>query len=593
MGKVGLRKKGWEFAAILFCVAVLCFGISQKEGYHMDELLSFELANAQFNPWIVPTQPQGRLAKFVANEISGESFSETVKNLMVTVKDVLNNKGNSLLLSYQADVYEEPVWISREQFHDYITVDGKDAFQYLSVYFNVKDDNHPPLHFMALHTVSSLFWGQITPFMGCVVNLAAMAGVMLLLMKLGRRFAILLHMEEKARFLGIFAALLYGLSAGAMATTLLIRMYGMVTFFCVAFFDLCMEKWQEGSFAKKNFLLIAVAVLGFWTQYFFLFYCILLVAVTVVLLLLEKRFRECLGLVRSMIIAGAVGLMVFPFAISDVFSSSRGVEALGNLGEGLSGYGERLAGFFGIFTDRTFSGFLWVLAAMTVMCLVWKLGGYVRRREHKAETQGNEAWTQIGIGTGAVMLAAPAVGYFLLAARMSPYLVDRYIMPVFPFAALAGALLLAVWTDMAGRYLGEKGRRILAFAVFGTALLVQAVNLAGYDGSYLYKGYGKQEQIAREYQELPCICIYEGTGYYENLPEFTHYEKTLLLKPQELAERKDKSSVSGLEEAVVLVKPGAEWEQVQGILEESYGLRLKKELLAGGVHGDRIFLVGR
>ena len=40
----------------------------------MDELLSFELANGEFNPWIVPTQPQGRLAKFVENEIRGESF---------------------------------------------------------------------------------------------------------------------------------------------------------------------------------------------------------------------------------------------------------------------------------------------------------------------------------------------------------------------------------------------------------------------------------------------------------------------------------------------------------------------------------------
>ena len=34
------------------------------------------------------------------------------------------------------------------------------------------------------------------------------------------------------------------------------------------------------------------------------------------------------------------------------------------------------------------------------------------------------------------------IGYFLLASRMSPYLVDRYVMPLFPLAALLLALLL-------------------------------------------------------------------------------------------------------------------------------------------------------
>lgn len=42
------------------------------------------------------------------------------------------------------------------------------------------------------------------------------------------------------------------------------------------------------------------------------------------------------------------------------------------------------------------------------------------------------------------MLMVPVAGYFLLASRMSPYLVDRYIMPLFPFVALLLALLLCL-----------------------------------------------------------------------------------------------------------------------------------------------------
>ena len=60
-----------ELLAVILCLGIMCVGISLKEGYHMDELLSFELANARYNPWIVPTQPEGRLAKFVREEIQG------------------------------------------------------------------------------------------------------------------------------------------------------------------------------------------------------------------------------------------------------------------------------------------------------------------------------------------------------------------------------------------------------------------------------------------------------------------------------------------------------------------------------------------
>lgn len=169
-GKERLKRNKWQLAVLILVLLVQCFYISQKDGYHMDELLTFELANAEYNPWIVPTQPVGRLAKFMQQEIYGDSLGETLGNLKDTVADVLRNRGSSKLLSYKADVYEQPVWITREQFHEYITVGDRDGFNYPSVYFNVKDDNHPPLYFMLVHTMSSLFRDRISPWMGCVFN---------------------------------------------------------------------------------------------------------------------------------------------------------------------------------------------------------------------------------------------------------------------------------------------------------------------------------------------------------------------------------------------------------------------------------------
>ncbi|MBO4980583.1 MAG: hypothetical protein J6C84_01610 [Lachnospiraceae bacterium] len=571
-----MRQRLPKMLVVLLCLAVLAVGVWHKEGYHMDELLSFELANARFTPWIVPTQPEGRLEKFVKNEIEGDSAGETFGNLAETVKDVLQNRGGSKMLSYKADVYEEPVWISAEEFREYITVDKGDDFQYLSVYFNVKDDNHPPVHFMLLHTMSSLWKGTVSPFLGCFINLVAVAGILILLMGLGRR----LMGPEQGTALGVLAALLYGLSAGAMATTLLIRMYALVAFFCVAFFFIHVQKWQEEAFGQKNKLLILVTVLGFLTQYFFLFYCLLLAAVTGVLLAASKRYKELFRYVRSMVTAAVIGVALFPFSVSDVFSSGRGVEALNNLSEGFSGYGARLKAFYQILEGRTF-GVLFTPLLLAALLLFWYA---IFSKKPLWEQKQKGIWW---------MLCIPVPGYFLLVSRMSPYLVDRYMMPIFPFVILLVSALLMqglAWLlpeRMAGR---ERGKQAVILAVGGLLTIWQFAGILHYDGTYLYTGYAAQEAVARAYSDVPCICVYEGVGYYENLIEFTSYEKTLLVKPEELSQRRDKESVTSLDRVVVLLKPGVDDAGIAQTMQEEYGFTLEKWLFLESVHGDRAAL---
>lgn len=579
-----IRAKCPEILTLMLCLAVLAAGVLRKEGYHMDELLSFELSNAQFTPWIVPTQPEGRLAKFVRLEVKGDSLGETAGNLKRILQDVAANRGDSRLLSYKADVYEEPVWISSKQFQDYITVDGEDAFNYLSVYFNVKDDNHPPLHFMLLHTMSSLFRGKVSPFVGCSINLAAVAGILALLMGLGRRFGmVFLGTEGRARLLGIMAALVYGLSAGAVAAALLIRMYAMLAFFCVALFAIHVKKWQENGFGQHNKLLILVTALGFWTQYFFLFYCLILAAVTAALLFVHKKYRDLWIYVRSMMTAGAVGIALFPFAVSDVFSSGRGVEALENLSAGLAGYGERLFSFGRIVADRTLGKLLLpILVLLGFGILLQAFWG--RKGSGKAGGSGRALLC---------LLFLPAAGYFLLAARMSPYLVDRYMMPLFPFVAFGAVLLVfltlngRVWARSGGRRdFSPEYQRIYVCAACAVLVLWQAAGLCRYDGAYLYRGYSLQEKMAQEYASYPCICVYEGVGYYENLIEFTCYDKTLLVRAEELKDRKERESIASLEQVVVLVKQGVDWNETADILETEYGLSFDRWMFRESVYGD-------
>ena len=128
---------------------------------------------------------------------------------------------------------------------------------------------------------------------------------------------------------------------------------------------------------------------------------------------------------------------------------------------------------------------------------------YQKYRRDGAEKAGQNVGPNAGILS---LLIVPVIGYFLLASRMSPYLVDRYVMPLFPLAALLLALLLC--------YLGKKLSEVCGWTegATGICLIVwivalQGLRLAGYDGEYLYRGYGQQERVAEEHALLLYLCL--------------------------------------------------------------------------------------
>ncbi|MBE5852425.1 MAG: glycosyltransferase family 39 protein [Lachnospiraceae bacterium] len=551
---------------IVLLIMVTVFGafyISQKEGYHMDEMLSFELANAEFTPWIVTTQPVGRLEKFVQNEIYGETVWETWGNFFETVKDVFVNRGNSKLLSYKADVYPQPVWITQEQFKDYIEVGERDDFNYFSVYFNVKDDNHPPFHFMAVHTISSIFKGQVTPWMGCVINLILVLGICVILLKIGKEF----WEDEK---IGVLGCILYAFSMAGVSTVLLIRMYAMLTFWCMFALYLHMKKLRSGEWESKNKLLIFVTFAGFFTQYYFVIFMLFLAIITLVLMKQKHWYY-----VRSMAIAAVIGLCVYPFSILHVLFSGRGVESVQNLGSGLSGLGERFYYFGKIIKEEVLGGTIGMCILLLVFVVAVIIGVYHKyaRKAEVEKTSETDRCTVTDSKKYLLQVAVPCFGYFLVAVKIAPFYADRYLMPVFPLFALLLAILISKL--FSGRW---------AFLV---AVLMLLPNVIMVTPLYLYKGYEQQVKIA-EQAEVPCVCVYHGVGYYQNLVEFTYYPQTLMVTEEELLGRMKDAVLSEQEEIVLLLENGVNREQVYTYLEKEYGYKVSEVLMDKGVHGDHV-----
>ena len=608
------NQRKFHILALLIVAILGVFMISGKEGYHMDELLSFELANAEFTPWIVPTQPEGRLEKYVQNEIYGDSFLETVGNMVATVKDVLVNRGSSKLLSYKADVYEEPVWISGDQFLAYETTNSRDNFNYLSVYFNVKDDNHPPLHFMAVHTISSIFKNQIAPWMGCVINLFLVMGICIFLMKICEEIL------EKPE-LSIPVCLLYGCSMAGISTLLLIRMYAMLTFWCVAALYLHMKKMKKEEWDKHNKGLILVTLLGFWTQYYFVIFMIFLAATTIVVLLKDHNKKQLLSYIKSMVIAAVIGLVVYPFSIDHVLHSGRGVESVQNLGSGFAGMGQRFSHFFQILSFESFGGIMGTCLILLVL-VIFLIKLFWDRREIKEVKSHDESCSIFELSEEIdkinqdltnkkerrykYMMGVPLVGYFLVVVKIAPYYEDRYMMPIFPILALVMGLMIKAVVDgifldwLSGKSVWKgvtknpkKEQRVSGWICGLILAVILLPNLLCTTPAYQYKGYSGQIRISEDYQDLPCVCVYDGVGYYQNLIEFINYESTLLVTQEELLSRSEDPVLRNSSQVAVLLKNRADEKAVAEYLGDTYGLQKKETLLEQGVHGDRIYLFAK
>ena len=188
-----------------------------------------------------------------------------------------------------------------------------------------------------------------------------------------------------------------------------------------------------------------------------------------------------------------------------------------------------------------------------------------------------------------LILGIPTLVYFLLAAKMSPYFVDRYIMAILPMTTL---LIVLLWDSLTTWIKREKATTLLTACMVLLCVMCQCVQLG--DGhTYLYKGYSEQVEIAKEHADYPLVCLYAGYGFYENVLEMEQYEQTMLVKTEELAAMDAERTQVTANGYVALIKyPGDE--AGKGKLEQMmdvFGGRDAKLIYEGGAFGDALYLV--
>lgn len=505
---------------VLLLCGLMTFYMSKKEGFHEDEMFTYGSSNCTYDNLFQPHGKEDTFNKIVRNYIIVDgNVGRTIENAWhyFTNQDEWNE------LFSEISSKEHPVWKTRGEAKDYLTVNPNERFSYVSVYYNQARDVHPPLYCILNHTVCSLFPDIFSKYFFFSISLVFFIGTCFIIRKI-------LKLLDKEKLI-IPATLLYGLSIGAISTVIYARMYMLLAFFTLAYCYLTLKiyKFNFKMDRKTKIELALTTVLGFLSQYYFCIFALGCFIVMVTLMIKEKSWHELKSYILTHVVSALIGILVYPICIYQIFFSYRGVGAAStneNYFEGLVTFIELL---FKAYSLPIILGFI-----MLTLFALWYIYIFVKSKEKGY----------------LLLLIIPTLLSIIVIAKISPYKELRYLYGILPVLSIL--IILGIYSFINTVI---KNKSVGMFILTAIIAVVSVYGLTTKQPEHLYIGYSNYLKIAEENREDPFVYI--GTGVFnhiQSMPEFTIYKESLILQDTQLEYLQNNEELENSNEFILSIK---------------------------------------
>lgn len=451
------NKRANIILAVLIAVSLIISSVYMftKQGYHEDELLTYNLANSS-------------------------------KQLSV-----------------------DGGWNTYDDFNEYLSVSPDNRFNYAQVYQNqIIDASHPPFYYALVHTVCSFFPSVFSKWLAYSINIFAMAGVLVLLFKIGKRVT-------SSNLYALLATGAYALSIACITTTIYLRMYATLTFFVLAFLNMSLRLYDKKNTVNiKDCIMLAVIVMfGVLTQYYFILFAGLIGLVFLVFKIKEKCVKDLVKYIVSALFGAGVALCIYPFIIANVLGGNRG---LGSLEFSIDFITivtyviYKLCTYIEVLSKDLFLGQIWLF----VLCSVCAAGFGIYFRFVKRKKLGRKA----------MFIVVPTLVYFIGISLLSPFNSDRYVMASLPLVAM---MFTFAFIKIFELFKNEKFRLVLPISI----VLAGAI---GFMTVTPYYTYGKTNL----YEPKTDRCIFVGTAMLEwnkCIDKLMQYDEAMIIQTSEMS----------------------------------------------------------
>ena len=495
-------KKNLKYIITFLIITIVCFFfIGKKEGFHEDEMFSYGSSNFFYDNVFRSYGKADAPTHFISNNILNKNFFYNLKYYLIDHRDEIDPTIKEIESHYR------PIWKTKEEAKDYLTVEGYDVYNYVSVYYNQARDVHPPLFYFVVHAVSIFFYNNFSKYIIFIINLIFFIASLIVIKRI---------MEKIDReYLALPTIILYGLSIGGLSTILFQRMYMMLTFFSLMFisincdivktdFEIDRRKWIELGF---------VTILGFLTQYYFCIIAIIIAFCVFIGVCLKKEKKKTIEYILNYLKIALIGIVIFPLSITHMFFSYRGVaydslEKYKEFSDKLIDYCKLLGNSFSI-----------PIYCIGIILIIGIIRAILKRKEDNNTNINISIWI------------ITTIGYIFAIVKTAPELDEyihllRYIMPIIPIIAMIMVLTI-------GSFIQNKKFAEIFLSVL--AGIISLYGLINYSPFFMYKGYNQYLEIAKKYKEDRFVYI--GANDYNHLQsmlEFATYKESLILTENDI-----------------------------------------------------------
>lgn len=411
-------------------------------------------------------------------------------------------------------------WLPGEFWQQLLVVAPEHRFAFGSVWYNQSMDVHPPLFYSVVHSICSLFPGEFSKWFVVVPNMLFFVATQVILLFVGIKLF-------DRQYMALMPCMFYGFSLGAVNSVLYLRMYMLVTFWCMlAFYGhlLILEKLHaSNNLAIKNYILIFVAYLGgFLTHYYFVIYAFLLSAVLGLYVLTHKHY----AIIRHYLIAAfgafALSVAIFPAMLRHIFgrgaSGYRGAEALSNLYS--SSISSKLAAFLGFVHQELGGDIILLFLFLLIVSVLAKLLNLFADFNLTDTEVGYKLKVNFKTPKSEYELVLPKQSYlavysalttilcFMVIAKVTEIDDSRYIFMLYPTIILVAMFFVGYYIDSICSNKYTKIIVIVAMTFFSVLPAMKQSNIKAQDNNMQ----PAINLVAEKYSKVPLIgvCQYES-----------------------------------------------------------------------------------
>ena len=465
-------------------IAVCVHYAKYKTNLFMDEIWTFNLANSYYNPFL------GSAAEYMNR------------------------------------------WIDSKFWLQALSVQPGEEFCYGSVFYNQAQDVHPPLYYMVIHTVCSLFPQKFSIWFGIIPNIVFFVATQFILLKISDKLF-------DSKWIALLASVIYGFSWGAINSVIYIRMYMMLTFFGILSFWvhlLLFEYYNKYKKLKINYLaaIFIITICGFLTQYYYLIFAFFLSGIFGLWLLKDKEIKLFMKYSASVICGIIASIVIFPAFIQQVLYSQQGLIAMNNLHK--TEWLKNITAFIKIIDADIFGNLLVFVAVLLFICCIYKLISFFIKfnlmcsnkqcffKMELIKKQGIYIYIFtlediIFLGIITIILAD-----ILVVSKIAPFLQNRYIYILYPLISL---IVLQCYKLCLKCIFKKLKYIILTILMLAMISCVSKYDSSNVKFSYVWKNTAKiEEMIYNIKQDINGVLICENNNWWPEISQLLIFSKT-------------------------------------------------------------------